>query len=68
MARSTDVRQRGTETKKALRELQTRVLDGLRHGFFEGTIEITAVKGKRRQLVISAGRSYKFNIPEDEIR
>ena len=43
------------------------VLDGLRHGHFRCSISGSIAKDKRRELVIEAGRSHKFNIPEKEL-
>lgn len=43
--------------------------DGLRHGFFECSIkcEIGNGKGGKRDLLIRAGKSHKFTIPEEEL-
>ena len=43
------------------------VLDGLRHGHFRCAISSVIGKGNRRELVIEAGKSHKFNIPEEEL-
>ena len=43
------------------------VVDGLRHGFFEYSLVCEIGKDGRRQLVIQAGKSHKFTIPEDEV-
>ncbi len=43
------------------------VLDGLRHGHFRCAISGGIGKGNRRELVIEAGKSHKFNIPEEEL-
>jgi hypothetical protein len=52
---------------QVLERLTREVLDGLRHGFFELTIECAIVKGAKRVLTIKAGKSHRFTIPEDEI-
>jgi hypothetical protein len=43
------------------------ITDGLSHGHFRCSISGSIGKDKRRELVIEAGRSHKFNIPEDEL-
>lgn len=53
---------------EALAHLKLIVLDGLRHGFFDYTIACQIINGGKRQLVISAGKSHKFIIPEEELR
>ena len=43
------------------------VVDGLRHGIFDCSIACEIGKGNRRELVIEAGKSHKFTIPEEEV-
>ncbi|HXZ15250.1 MAG TPA: hypothetical protein VEH77_04640 [Roseiarcus sp.] len=38
-----------------------------RHGFFEYAIACEIGNGGKRQLVIRAGKSHKFIIPENEL-
>jgi hypothetical protein len=52
---------------EALAHLEKVVLDGMRHGFFEYAIACEIGNGGKRQLVIRAGKSNKFIIPEDEL-
>jgi hypothetical protein len=52
---------------KAFVLLEKIVADGLRHGFSNCSIECEIVDGRRRILVIRAGKSHKFYIPEDEL-
>ena len=52
---------------EALAYLEKLVVDGLRHGFFECSIACEIGTGGKRQLVIRAGKSHKFTIPEDEL-
>jgi hypothetical protein len=47
--------------------LNALVRDGLNHGFFEYAIKCEIGTGGRRQVLIQAGKSHKFNIPEDEV-
>lgn len=51
----------------ALRHIEKVVTEGLHHGFFECTVVCEIVSGGKRQLVIRAGKSHKFTIPEDEL-
>jgi hypothetical protein len=57
----------GGQLRDALRRIEGLLLDGLRHGFFDCTIACEIVSGGKRQLVIRAGKSHKFTIPEDEV-
>ena len=51
------------DTRKALDHVEQIIVDGLRHGFFEYAISCEVVHGRKRQLVIRAGKSHKFTIP-----
>ncbi len=51
----------------AMARLAREVRDGLRHGFFDCTITCTVRTKGRRELVIRAGKSHKFTIPEHEL-
>ena len=55
------------QVAETLAHLEKIVVDGLRHGFFECRIACEIVSGGKRQLVIRAGKSHKFTIPEDEV-
>jgi hypothetical protein len=57
----------GDQAREALDQLERVVLDGLRHGHFRCSITSIIGKGGRRDLVIEAGKSHKFTIPEDEL-
>ena len=52
---------------EALAHLEKVVVEGLRHGFFECSIASEIGTGGKRQLVIRAGKSNKFTIPEEEL-
>jgi len=52
---------------EALRHIEKVLTEGLRHGFFDCSITCEMTNGGKRQLVIRAGKSHKFNIPEDEL-
>ena len=57
----------GPQFREAIERLIQIVLDGLRHGHFRCVISSGVAKGNRRELVIEAGKSHKFNIPEEEL-
>ena len=57
----------GRQLREALDRIEGLVVDGLRHGFFDYSIVCEIGKDGRRQLVIRAGKSHKFTIPEDEV-
>jgi hypothetical protein len=52
---------------EALAFLENIVVDGLQHGFFDCSIEIRLGNGRKRDLVIRAGKVHKFIIREDEL-
>jgi hypothetical protein len=55
------------QTADALAHLQRIVVEGLLHGFFECSIACEIDGGRKRRLVIRAGKSHRFTIPEDEL-
>ena len=57
----------GGQLCDALDRLRGLVIDGLKHGFFDYSISCEVGKKGKRQLVIRAGKSHKFTIPEDEL-
>jgi hypothetical protein len=57
----------GPQFREAFDRLFQIVLDGLRHGHFRCAISGAIGKGTRRELVIEAGKSHKFTIPEEEL-
>jgi hypothetical protein len=57
----------GPQFCEALERIGQIVLDGLRHGHFRCAISSGIGKSNRRELVIEAGKSHKFTIPEDEL-
>ena len=60
-------RAKGGQVREALDQLEGLIVDGLKHGFFDYSIACEVAKGGKRQLVIRAGKSHKFTIPEDEV-
>ena len=57
----------GPQLREVLDQIGQIVLDGLNHGHFRATVSSAIGKGNRRELVIEAGKSHKFTIPEDEL-
>jgi hypothetical protein len=55
------------QAAEALAHIERIVVDGLRHGFFDYSIACEIVGGVKRQLVVRAGKSHKFTIPEDDL-
>ena len=60
-------RARSGQVREALERLENLVVDGLKHGFFGYSIACEIANGGKRQLVIRAGKSDKFTIPEEEV-
>jgi len=61
------VRAHRGQITEALAHLEKVVVEGLRHGFFDCSIACEIGSGGKRQLVIRAGKSHKFTIPEEEL-
>jgi len=57
----------GPQFREAIDRLFQLFLDGLRHGHFRCAISSAIGKGNRREIVIEAGKSHKFTIPEEEL-
>ena len=57
----------GPQLREALEQIGKIVVDGLCHGHFRATISSAIGKCNRRDLVIEAGKSHKFTIPENEL-
>ncbi len=57
----------GGQMREALDRLRDLIVDGLKHGFFDYSISCEVRNKGKRQLVIRAGKSHKFTIPEDEL-
>jgi len=55
------------QVREALDRLEGLVVEGLKHGFFEYSIGCEIANGGKRHLVIRAGKSHKFTIPENEV-
>jgi hypothetical protein len=56
-----------SELENALTEVDTAIREGLKHGFFEYRLKCEIRTGRKRELILEAGKSYKFTIPEEEV-
>ncbi len=56
-----------TEYQQALARLVDEFTEGLEHGFFSFMVAGELVKGRKRRVTITAGKSYQFTFPEDEL-
>jgi hypothetical protein len=57
----------GPQFREVFDRLAQIVVDGLRHGHFRCVISSVIGKGNRRELIIEAGKSHKFTVPEEEL-
>ena len=57
----------GPQYSEALQSVAQIIADGLEHGHFRFTISAVLGKGNRREMVIEAGKSHRFTIPEHEL-
>jgi hypothetical protein len=57
----------GPQVRDALDCLEGLVVDGLKHGFFDYSIACEIKNGGKRNLVIRAGKNYKFTVPAEEV-
>lgn len=53
--------------KEAMERIAEEVMTGLRHGHFEITVMAEIIKGKKRRLILRAGKSHQFIINEEEL-
>ncbi len=59
-------RAKSGQVREALDRLEDLFIDGVKHGFFRCSIACETINGKRH-VVIEAGKSHKFTIPEHEV-
>lgn len=55
------------EFDKLMHELRGILIDGIKHGFFDGEISVRAPRSDRRDVLISVGKSYKYTIKVDDL-
>jgi hypothetical protein len=56
-----------TQLEHAVQKVLEELHEGLRHGFFEYRLVGEIVGGRKRQLILEAGKKYKFTIPAEEL-
>jgi hypothetical protein len=56
-----------SELENALTKVEAAIREGLKHGFFEYRVRCETRSGRKRELILEAGKSYKFTIPEEEV-
>ena len=57
-----------SKTNQAMRKIESEVREGLRHGHFQITLECTVANGKKRDLIVKAGKHHRFLISEEEAK
>jgi hypothetical protein len=55
------------EFDKLMHELRGILIDGIKHGFFNGEISVRTPKSDRREVRVSAGKSYQYTIKMDDL-
>ncbi len=55
------------EFDKLMHELRGILIDGIKHGFFDGEITVRAPRSDRREVLLSVGKSYKYTIKVDDL-
>ena len=54
------------DVDRALRHVLAEIREGLRHGHFEYVLTCDVIGHGRRRLVLRAGKSYQFVLPDEE--
>lgn len=60
-------RPKSGQVREVLDRVEALIVEGLKHGFFDYSITCDIAAGGKRQVVIRAGKSHKFTIPECEV-
>jgi hypothetical protein len=55
------------EFDKLMDQLRLILIDGIKHGFFQGAICVHTPKSDRREVRVSAGKSYQYTIRIDDL-
>jgi hypothetical protein len=58
----------GNPLQEACEQMARQLIDGVKHGFFEMTVEVETVQSKKRRITIKAGKSYQFVVPQENVR
>ena len=57
----------GNQFRQAMSKMDQLVTESIKHGHFKMTVEGQIGKGKRREVIINAGKEYKYTIPVNEL-
>ena len=52
----------------AIAKIESEVREGVSHGHFDLAISCKIGNGGKRELLVKAGKNYKYLIPEDELK
>lgn len=47
--------------------LRQEILSGLKHGFFEFSLHGEIINGNKRRMMLKAGKTHKFIVPDEDI-
>lgn len=47
--------------------LRHEILSGLKHGFFEFSLHGEIINGNKRRMMLKAGKTHKFIVPDEDI-
>jgi hypothetical protein len=56
------------QLEPAIERVVAELREGLRHGFFEYRLIGEIVSGRKRQLILEAGKKYRFTTPEEDLK
>ena len=48
-------------------KLKHEILSGLKHGFFEFSLHGEIINGNKRRMMLKAGKTHKFIVPDEDI-
>ena len=55
-----------TALDRAVQRVLAEIYEGVRHGYFECIVTCEVIGQERRRLILKAGKSYQFLIPQEE--
>jgi hypothetical protein len=59
---SVDSESPGGELKAACEHIVREVIGGVEHGFFNMSVKVETVQGKKKQVTVVSGKSYRFTV------
>ncbi len=57
----------GSELSAAISRIHMEIVGGLQHGFFSFKVTGEIINGKKRKVIVEAGKKYQFVIPEEDV-